>query len=367
MALGAYSPAEADALRRTMGHDRKRSLLLEQLARFAERMIARGIPAEVAERVAGDLHGFANYGFPESHAWSFALIAYATAWLKRHHPAAFYAGLLNSWPMGFYAPSTLVHDARRRGVEVRPPSVQDGDGDCTVEETGDPANPALRIGWRHVRGLTDRAIAALRAARPFGGIADAVRRGGLTRGEALALARADAFAAWEPDRRRAAWEALRAAGDDLPLAPAAPGSHTPRPLGQDERIVLDYAAIGMSLAGHPIARARERLRAMGALDSRELLRLSGRERVRVGGLVLIRQRPETANGTIFLLLEDEHGFINVVVPRTLVAANAEVIRYAPFVVVDGRFEREGAVLNVVGERFEALELGPLTHTSRDFR
>ncbi|HEY6948640.1 MAG TPA: DNA polymerase III subunit alpha, partial [Gemmatimonadales bacterium] len=218
MAMGRYTAAEADALRRTMGHNRKRHRLLDELARLRERMIERGIEPPVAALVAQDLESFGSYGFPESHAWSFALIAYATAWLKRHHPAEFYMGLLNSWPMGFYPPATLVNDARRQGVEVRGPCLRDGDWECTVEETADPARPALRIGWRHVRGVGDKAVerlAAARAAGPFGSIADGVRRAGLTRAEALGLARSGAFGAWEPDRRHAAWEAIGVAGDDL--------------------------------------------------------------------------------------------------------------------------------------------------------
>jgi error-prone DNA polymerase len=165
MRLGRYSAAEADALRRSMGHNRKRSKLLAELGRLGRRMTERGIPSAVAARICHDLESFGSYGFPESHAWSFALIAYATAWLKCHHPAAFYLGLLNSWPMGFYSPATLMHDARRHGVEVRPPCLRDGDWECTVEETADPARPALRIGWRHVRGVGARTLERLRAAR----------------------------------------------------------------------------------------------------------------------------------------------------------------------------------------------------------
>ncbi|HXE57950.1 MAG TPA: hypothetical protein VNK43_08110, partial [Gemmatimonadales bacterium] len=211
------------------------------------------------------------------------------------------------------------------------------------------------------------ALARARAAGPFASIADVVRRAGLDRGDALHLAQAGAFAAWEPDRRRAAWEALHAVGDTLPLAPLPRGAHVPRPLTRDELIYLDYHAVGMSVLGHPVERLRARLRAAGALDSRDLRRLRGGERVLVGGLVTIRQRPATANGTLFLLLEDEHGFVNVIVPPDLVAPNAEVVQHAPFLLVLGRFERAGAVRNVVGERFKAIAARPPTHASRDFR
>ncbi|HEU4649597.1 MAG TPA: error-prone DNA polymerase [Gemmatimonadales bacterium] len=376
MHLGQYSAAEADALRRSMGHNRKRSRLLAELGRLGQRMAERGIPADVATAICQDLESFGSYGFPESHAWSFALIAYATAWLKQHHPAAFYLGLLNSWPMGFYSPATLIHDARRHGVEVRPPCLRHGDWECTVEDGADPARPALRIGWRHIRGVGERTLTRLRAARvegPFASMAEVVRRAALARFDVLALARAGAFAAWEPDRRVATWQALGAVGDVLPLAPApAPGDgrtqpHRPRPLSRDELIYLDYFATGLSLNGHPMEQVRERLRAGGALDSRDLLQLNGGEEVIVGGLVVVRQRPETAGGTLFLLLEDEHGFINVIVPSKLVEENREVVKFALFVLVQGRFERDGPVRNLVGRRFRELRTKELAYVSRDFR
>jgi error-prone DNA polymerase len=371
MAMGEYSAAEADALRRTMGHNRKRHRLLDELTRLRERMVERGIDPPVAAAVAQDLESFGSYGFPESHAWSFALIAYATAWLKRHHPAEFFMGLLNSWPMGFYPPATLVNDARRQGVEVRGPCLRDGDWECTVEEIADhPAQPALRIGWRHVRGMGDKTIARLiaaKAAGPLASIADVVRRASLTRTEALGLARSGAFGAWEPDRRHAAWEAIGVAGDDLPLAPARRTRHRPRAMRRDELVYLDYLATGLSLNGHPMEHVRERLKQGGALDSRDLLELRGGEQIVVGGLVTVRQRPETAGGTIFILLEDEHGFINVVVPSKLVEPNREVVKFALFLLVQGRFERDGPVMNVVGRKFRKLAVRELTYASRDFR
>ncbi len=377
MVMAQYTAAEADALRRTMGHNRKRNCLLDELERLRVRMVERGVESGAAEAIRHDLESFGSYGFPESHAWSFALIAYATAWLRCHHPAEFYLGLLNSWPMGFYSPATLVYDARRQGVEVRPPCLRDGDWECTVEEAADPARPALRIGWRHVRGMGERVLERLRAARAaggFGSVEDVVRRAALTRFEALALARGGAFGAWEPDRRYAAWEALRVVGDVLPLTPAPPShshSHSrryrPRPVTRDELVYLDYFATGMSLNGHPMERARERLDRGGALDSKTLRDLKGGEQVIVGGLVTIRQRPQTANGTIFLLLEDEHGFINVVVPAQLVEPNREVVKFATFVLVQGRFERDGEVMNVVGRRFKELTMRRIRYASRDFR
>ncbi len=370
MTLGRSSAAEADALRRAMGHQRKQTRLAAALDALEARMAANGLTPEVARQIREDLESFGNYGFPESHAWSFALIAYATAYLKCHYPAEFFLGLLNAWPMGFYPPSTLIHDARRGGLDVLPPCLRSGARECTVEATGDAAHPALRIGWRHIRGVGARTLDALDAARaagPFASIEDAVRRAGLGRPDVLHLAEAGALAAWEPDRRRAAWEGLHAVGDVLPLAPMPRTAHEPRVLSRDELVYLDYHATGTSLLGHPMDPARERLRAAGALDSRDLLELKGRREILVGGLVTIRQRPLSAKGTVFLLLEDEHGFINVIVSAPVVAEYGEVVRFAPFVVVLGRFERDGEVRNVVARRLKELQVRPLTHASRDFR
>lgn len=371
MALGGYTGSEADELRRTMGNERKKTRLLGALEKLCARMVANGVEPEVATRICDDLVSFANYGFPESHAWSFALIAYATAWLKAHHPTEFYLGLLNSWPMGFYPVSTLIHDARRMGVEVRPPCLKHGDWECTAEPTADPMRPALRVGWRHVRGVGTKVIDALRAARehePFQSVRDVVRRASLSRADALALARAGAFGVWAPDRRQAAWEALHATGDLLPLAPAPLAAHEPPPMNPDRLVLLDYYATGLSLNGHPMQSARDRLDRWGAVSSRHLEAIDSGRTIIIGGLVTVRQRPHTAGGTIFLLLEDEHGFINVIVPKQLVDENAEVVKYAPVILVQGRLEKDGAVINVVGRKFRALEIGSEVagHRSRDF-
>jgi error-prone DNA polymerase len=381
MAIAGYTPGEADELRRTMGNQRKLTRLLAALERLRARMVERGVDAVVAEQIAEDLQSFANYGFPESHAWSFALIAYATAWLKARHTTAFYCGLLNAWPMGFYAPSTVVHDARRHGVEVRSPCLVVGDAMCTVEETADREKPALRIGWRHVRGMGDISLDRLTTCRsiaPFTSIEDAIKRSQLSRGEATALARAGAFAHWQPDRRRAAWEALRAAGDTLPLAPitrqyeTSADGFTPQTIGHHEEVLLDYHAVGLSAAGHPMEQLRPWCERMGVVPSDELLRKRTGEKVLVAGMVSIRQQPSTANGTIFLLLEDEYGTINIVVPQKMVEPNREAVRHSLFIAVYGKAERSGSLVNVVGSRFEALDIRELlgsdvSHRSRDFR
>ena len=415
MTLGGFSAAEADELRRAMGHQKKLARLQATLRKLRDRMVGRGVAREVADRIVEDLVSFSNYGFPESHAWSFALIAYATAYLKAHYPAEFFMALLNAWPMGFYAPSTLVHQAMRDGVTVLPPCLRDGAWECTLEPAAaaaaaagvagvggaatwrgeEPASlaggtiaggatagggrrdvPALRIGWKHIRGLGERAREALQAARaeaPFTSIDDVVRRARLTRAEALHLARAGAFEAFEPGRYRAAWEALRTAGDLLPLAPAqrdalhGPLPFDPRELEDEELIFLDYMATGVSTRGHPMRHLRARLEAAGVVDSRGLERLEDGERCVVSGLVVARQHPATAKGTVFVLLEDEHGFINVIVPARLYERNRETVNYSPFLLVEGTFERDGRVLNIVGRRFRRLDTRPIAHRSRDFR
>jgi error-prone DNA polymerase len=374
--LGGYTGAQADELRRTMGHERKAPKLRAALERLRSRMVGEGVAAPIAAEIVADLQSFSNYGFPESHAWSFALIAYATAYLKRHFPAEFYAALLNAWPMGFYPVSTIVHDAIRHGVQVRMPCLRDGDWECTVEETEEPDRPAFRVGWRHVKGIGGTALTALRSARAMGAftsIADVVQRASLDVRAAGALARAGAFQAWEKDRRRAGWEALRVAGDRLPLAPARPGTEfAPRPMARDERIALDYDTLGLATVGHPMERFRAELRATSAVDSQDLLDSRAcpcGARVSIGGLVSVRQRPATAKGTVFLLLEDEWGVANIVVPRPMDVRFGDTIRDAAFLLVTGRVEREGTQVNVVGEQFVVLHdptRRPLTHMSHDF-
>ncbi len=372
--LGGFTPPEADRLRRTMGNIRKKERLQTVLAELTERMVNNREPdppvsREVADQISRDLLTFANYGFPESHAWSFALIAYATAYLKCHYPTDFYLGLLNAQPMGFYPNATIIHEARRRGVEVRPPCLRDGNRTCTTERATTSEWPALRIGWRHIRGVGDRTLDRLcgaRAVAPFTSIADVVARVRLTRAESLQFARAAAFGAWEPDRRRAAWEALRVVGDDLPLAPAHSFAYEPRALDERELIFMDYQATGICVTGHPMEHLRERLAKAGVMASCDLQDLRDGQRVLVAGLVTVRQRPESAKGTIFILLEDEWGFINVIVSPQLVERYNDIVKFARFMVVEGQFERDGGMTNVVGRRFKELDGGQLAYGSHDF-
>jgi error-prone DNA polymerase len=395
MALGGYSGGEADALRRTMGNIRKKEKLMLALHDLRAAMLARSargeiepMTPEVADKICEDLVSFANYGFPESHAWSFAVIAFATAWLKAHYPTEFLLGLLNAQPMGFYPISTLIHDAKRHGVVVLPPCLATGSWECTItscrsersegrgvcaEEASTPSlrsgRLALRIGWKFVRGIGSTVIDRLKTAheiRPFSSIEDVVRRAKLDRGESLGFARAGAFSFWAPDRRHAAWEALRAAGDVLPLAPGTTTMHAPAPISNDRLVLLDYNSVGLSLNGHPMDVARARLKKGGAVDSRDIEEIPSGRIIIVAGLVTIRQRPTTAGGTIFLLLEDEHGFINVIVPSKLVAANEEAVKQSLFILVRGKLEKDG-VINVVGQKFKDLKISDVMHRARSFR
>ncbi|HEX2780372.1 MAG TPA: error-prone DNA polymerase [Gemmatimonadaceae bacterium] len=356
--LAGYSAAEADELRRTMGNQRKQARLVAALTRLRDRMVERGVEQKVAEQITEDLQSFANYGFPESHAWSFALIAYATSYLKAHHPTEFYIGILNAQPMGFYSVATLVQDARRHGVVVRLPCLAGGDADCTAEEAEDPAHPALRLGWRFIRGIGDRSLETLKSARaagPYTSIADVVRRAKLNRADAAALARAHAFAAWEPDRRRAAWQAMRAVGDVLPLAPSRGDDFAPRQLDHHAAVVADYNALGLSISGHPMERFRPWLRRMGARDTAEVQQCRHGEQVILAGLVIVRQRPQSAKGTVFVLLEDEHGQTQVIVSRKMDEANYEVVRFSTFLAVYGRVERDGPLASIVATGFRRLD------------
>jgi error-prone DNA polymerase len=369
MALGGFTATEADELRRAMGHVRKLPKLTAALQKLESRMVANEVAPEIAKSIVKDFRTFANYGFPESHAWSYALVAYTTAYLKRHHPAEFLLGLLNAGPMGFYSRATLVHDARRAGVEVRGPCLKVGEWDCTLEETDDPEKPAVRIGWRHIHGVGASAREALveaRRAGPFTSVEDVVGRARLSRTDALHLARAGAFEAFEPGRRRAAWEALRSAGDRLPLAPAHRLPFDPEEMRGEELIFLDYLATGICTHGHPMEHLRERLRKAGVCSSQDLERWEDGAPVVVAGLVVARQHPGTAKGTVFLLLEDEWGFVNVVVPAKLYLKQKEIIRRCPFLLIEGRFEREGAAENVVGFRYRGLRTRDIRSHSHDF-
>jgi error-prone DNA polymerase len=377
-----FTPGEADELRRVMTHRRSHEKLAAMKARLVAGMAERAIPAADAEQIFRQLLGFAGYGFPESHAASFALLVYASAWLKRHHPAAFACALLNSQPMGFYAPHTLVEDAKRHGVEARGTDVAWSAWESTLEGAAPgvpPAPggvPALRVGLHAVRGLpraVGDALLAAREERPFESLGDLVRRARLSRAWLARLGEAGALGSLEPDRRRAIWKglALAAPGDagDLfaGVAPPEPEAQLPASSAEEE-ISADFAATGLSVRAHPMAIVRPTLANGRVRTARELAHLPDRAPVEVAGLVIVRQRPETARGIVFVSLEDETGIANLVVMPDVYERFRPVVRGAPFVVARGRVERNGRVVNVRVDSLAPLALAPQTgNRAREFR
>jgi len=308
-----------------------------------------------------------------SHAASFALLVYTSAWLKHHEPAAFCAALLNSQPMGFYAPAQLVRDARAHGVEVRAVDVANSGWDCTLERRAD-GRPALRLGLRLVKHLSSEAAARLlaaRAQRAFDSIADLAERGGLERRDLEALAAADALAGLTGHRHRAVWQ-VTGVERALPLLPAATVREEGIPLlrapreGQD--IVADYGSTGLTLRRHPLSLLREKLQRRGVLATQELWRQPDGQPVRTAGLVISRQRPGSADGVIFVTLEDETGYVNLIVWNSVAVAQRAALLESRLLEVQGRLQREGDVQHVIAQRLTNLSamLGDLTVASRNF-
>ncbi|MBI4609403.1 MAG: error-prone DNA polymerase [Candidatus Rokubacteria bacterium] len=369
-----YSPGEADQLRRDMAAWRRTGLIERHRERLISRMEAKGIAPEFAARVFQQILGFGEYGFPESHASSFALIAYAAAWLKRHYPAEFACALLNAQPMGFYAPATIVEDARRHGVVVRPVDAGESAWDCTLEPCPESAGGfAVRMGLRYVMGLGSgdwsRIEAARRDAR-LASLGDFVRRTGLDEGALTALAEAGAFEGFGLDRRAALWETLglaRSRGAALPLVAdgARPGF---APLSHFETIAWDYRRTLHSPRGHPLAPLRKDLRAQGLPDARTVASLRHGRRVRYAGLVICRQQPGTAGGTVFMTLEDETGFVNVVLWERVFQRYALLAKTATFLGVTGTLQAEQGVVHLVAERLwtPQVALKPVSAPSHDF-
>jgi error-prone DNA polymerase len=358
MVAAGFTPGEADRLRRSMAAWKKRGGLEHFEGKLKEGMMRHGYSAEFADGLYRQILGFGEYGFPESHAASFALLVYVSSWLKCHHPAAFCAALLNSQPMGFYAPSQLVQDARRHGVEVRPPEVNASEWDCTLEAG------ALRLGLRMVGGLSEAAGKKLAAGKPYASAFDL----GLNRKDLRALAAAGALQSLAGHRRLAHWAAAGAARRaplDAPVLEALP---VLAPASEGAEIVADYASLGLTLGRHPLALLRPRLRKLGLLQSEKMHELPHGSTARVAGLVTCRQRPDTASGVVFVTLEDETGNINVVVWNRLVERQRRELLGARLLGVQGSIERDGEVVHLVARRlvdYSAL-LGPLETASRDF-
>lgn len=378
-----FTPSEADRLRRSMATFKSRGGVSAFEAKLIGGMVAKGYSRDFAERTFRQLEGFGSYGFPESHAASFALIAYASSWLKCHHPEVFCAALLNAQPMGFYAPAQIVRDAREHGVTVRPVCVNASRWDCTLEPEG-PGRFAVRLGLRMVKGLSNADAARLVAARaqPFAAPDDLWRRVGIPSAALVKLAEADAFLpAFGLARREALW-ALKGLRDrPLPLFAAAaaresfPEAAEPaaalKPMAAGGEVVEDYGHLGLSLRAHPFAFLRETLAARRVLPCAAATALKDGRRAALAGLVLVRQRPATATGVVFLTVEDETGIANLVVWRDVFDRHRALLMTARAIAARGRVQREGDVVHVIVETLEDLSpdlarIGDLAVRSRDF-
>ncbi len=367
-----FTPGKADQLRRSMASWRRNG----DIERFREPlingMLGRHYTREFAERIYSQILGFGEYGFPESHSASFALIAYSSAWIKRYHPAAFLAALLNSQPMGFYTPSQLVQDARRHGVEVRPVDALSSDWGCTLE-FGTDGNPAVRLGFRLVQGLSQAGaerIVAARRDRLFDSVEDLARRAELNRHDLKCLAAAGAFEALSGHRRHAYWQ-VAGIETDAHILRDAPVAETPAnfpPPTEGENLVADYASTGLTLGRHPLALLRAHLSRMRFSAAGEIRLLPSGSRVRAAGIVTGRQRPSTASGTVFVTLEDETGYVNVIVWPHLIESQRRELLGARLMGVEGVLEREGEVMHLVARRLtdHSALLGRLATPSRDF-
>ncbi len=413
MVAAGFTPGEADQLRRAMGAWRKTGAMDPFRQKLIRGMRERGFDEAFAEQVFRQIRGFGEYGFPESHAASFALLVYVSAWLKCHYPAFFTAAMLNSQPLGFYAPAQLVQDARAHGVQVLPVDVNASQWDCTlapsprpspprsVRERGQnseicggksvtalpftppPAPHSLRLGFRQLVGFSRRhsdIIMSSRGSRPFGSPHEFAQRTGLPRAVIALLAKADALASLVSDRRQALWQSLAQEPDgrQRPLfAQLAPEEEPPVDLPELpplDQVLTDYATAGLSLRAHPIAFYRHSLQARRVTQAGQLKDLPDRRPVRVAGLVIVRQRPSTAKGITFVTLEDETGTANLVVRQVIWDRFYVVARRSPAWVVYGRLERKYRVTHVVAERIVDLadflqEPTPQLeqHRSRDFR
>ncbi|MHB9048962.1 MAG: error-prone DNA polymerase, partial [Pirellulales bacterium] len=397
-----FTPGEADQLRRAMGAWRRPGLIDEFRKKLINGMLAKGLSETFAEQVFQQIRGFGDYGFPESHAASFALLVYVSAWLKHHYPAAFTAALLNSQPMGFYAPPQLIRDAREHGIEVRPADVNASDWDCTLQRSHEN-KMAIRLGLRMLSGLASghaETIWKSRQGRPFSSLDDLARRTGLGRAALSRLAKADALGSFGLDRRGVLWHTLAHDKKELPLFAAEYDSSDQRPeklpaMTLREEVWADYRTTGLSLKAHPMAFLRPWLRGErglgqedrqenGGQGNREKKDLRGRgsgvataaqlktmrngSQVRVAGLVLVRQRPGTARGITFVTLEDETGIANLIVRPQVWQRYRQAARGAAALLATGRLQRAGEVIHVLVSHLEDLssQLTDASFHSRDF-
>jgi error-prone DNA polymerase len=370
MVAADYTPGEADQLRRDMAAWRRSGRIERHHRRLVQRMTAKGITPEFAERVFEQIRGFGDYGFPESHAASFALIAYATAWMKCHYPEAFTCALLNAQPMGFYSSATIVEDIKRHDVTVLPVDVAHSDWDCTLEDL-ENSTLAIRMGLRTVKGLSERHwgwIEGARRRRPFASPEDFVGRTGLDQGAHARLAEAGALSSLDPARRSALW---RVRGVSEPgFENWEENERLPRfePLDALATINWDYRTTGHSPRGHPLAPLRSRLQAYHLPDAHGVCAMRNGQQVRYAGLVIGRQRPGTASGVVFVTLEDETGFVNLIVWNRVFERYAVLIKTARFLGVTGTLQIQDGVTHVIAQSFWTPKLGrsPESGRSRDF-
>lgn len=372
MLAAGFTAGEADQLRRAMAAWKRKGGLEKFHDKLISGMLERGYQREFAQALFSQIEGFAEYGFPESHAASFALLAYASAWLKRHHPAAFLAALLNSQPMGFYSPSQLVQDARRHGVDVLPVDIDASDWEATLEFP-EHGTPAVRLGLNLVQGLSQEAgwrIEEARAVRNFEDLHDLAARAALSSADLQALAAANVLKSISGHRREASWHAAaampgkgllkqaRIAADTVNLPAASEG----------QEIVADFRSLGLTLGRHPLALLRPQLLARRLLPASTLHGFQQGQFARACGIVTVRQRPATAKGTVFVTLEDETGVVNVIVWPALVERQRKELLQSSLLAVYGLWQTERQVSHLVARRLIDLTplLGRLAIDSRDF-
>ena len=392
MIAADFTPGEADDLRRSMAAWKRKGGVQRFHDRLVQAMVKNGYDADFSERIFSQIEGFGEYGFPESHAASFAKLVYVSCWLKCHEPACFLAAMLNSQPMGFYAPSQLVQDASRHGIEMRPVDVTASCWDCTLEPAVGPVQadmqPAVRLGLRMVSGLSESSVLRLLAARqiaPFTSTEDLVSRAGLATLDIHALAAADALRPLAGHRRQQVWQAaaIKPAPQLLKAVPTLESALELPETPEGENILFDYLSTGLSLRRHPLALLRTRLSGRGLLTASALNALPNGRAVSACGIVTVRQQPQTAKGTIFITMEDETGPVNVIVWKSLRERQRTEVLHARLLVVHGVWQRSqegedgeegggkkgyGAVRNLVAQQLEDLTplLGRLGTTSRDF-
>jgi error-prone DNA polymerase len=376
-----YTPGEADQLRRDMAAWRKSGRIEKHRTRMIPRMLAEGIPEEFAERVFSQIRGFGEYGFPESHAASFALLAYVTAWLRCHHHDVFTCAILNAQPMGFYTPATLVEDAKRHGVEVRPVNINKSQWNCTLtplkEEEQSPMDDAkhrlyaVRMGLRYVKGLGVVERERLETVEPpYPNLATFVRQTRLNRKAMHALAEAGAFECFGLNRRDAIWQVRslsRFAQDALPLEPAS-SQISFASLASDDQVLWDYRSSHHSTRGHPMQGLRHTLRSRGIPEATRVHSRAHGDELDYVGMVICRQRPGTASGVTFFTLEDETGFVNVVVWKQVFDRHAALAKTAALLGVSGEIQKADGVIHLIAKSLWApdVSLAEQTHRSRDF-